>query len=201
MSTHDADPRGQPLNPDIAVAPESRKSPLVRLAQFIAQPPRFAGDAQALDNGERAALARLDPEGDLRPHQVAALVRAFVATDLEPETWKVEIWQRWVLIAHGMALAGHDEGKSLGQQLSEADVAESRVTKLLTARGEAFRQLLPRLLRLLAAKGAAPNWRELGGLILYQDRDDPESREKAETLRLKIAGRYFYAEAKKSKHA
>lgn len=142
MSTHDADPRGQPLNPDIAVAPESRKSPLVRLAQFIAQPPRFAGDAQALDNGERAALARLDPEGDLRPHQVAALVRAFVATNLEPETWKEETWQRWVLIAHGMALAGHDEGKSLGQQLSEADVAESRVTKLLTARGEAFRQLL-----------------------------------------------------------
>lgn len=193
MSPYDANPRGQPLSPDAVAIPDTRKNPLVRLAQFI----------QALDSGDRAALARLDPEGDLRPHQVAALVRAFVATDLEPENWKTEIWQRWVLVAHGMALAGHDggKGKCLGQQLSEADVAESRVTKLLTARDDAFRQLLPRLLRLLAAKGVAPNWQELGGLILYQDRDDSESRKKAETLRLKIAGRYFYAEAKKPRHA
>ncbi len=40
------------------------------------------------------------------------------------------------------------------------------MTKLLTSRGDAFRQLLPRLLRLLASKEVAPNWHELGGLIL-----------------------------------
>lgn len=172
-----------------------KEQPISRLARIIEQASRFAGDAHGLDNGERAALARLDPDGDLRPHQIAALSRALIYADLEPDTWKPETWQRWALIAHGMALAGHDASQRLGQQLSKADVSESRVTKMLTARGDAFRQLLPRLLRLLASKGVAPNWHELGGLILNQDQE-----EKAEVIRLKIAGRYFSAEANKPKH-
>jgi len=172
-----------------------KEQPISRLARIIEQASRFAGDAHGLDNGERAALARLDPDGELRPHQIAALSRALIYADLEPDTWKPETWQRWALIAHGMALAGHDASQRLGQQLSKADVSESRVTKLLTARGDAFRQLLPRLLRLLASKGVAPNWHELGGLILNQDQE-----EKAEVIRLKIAGRYFSAEANKPKH-
>ena len=90
-----------------------------------------------------------------------------------------------------MALAGHANG-SLGNQLCTAGVSESRVTKLLTARGDAFRQLLPRLLRLLAAKEVAPNWHELGGLILNEGRDEG----RAEAIRMRIAGRYFSALAK-----
>lgn len=174
------------------------EKPISRLARIIEQASRFAGDAHGLDNGERAALARLDLDGEWRPHQIAALSRALIYADLHPDTenWKPETWQRWALIAHGMALAGHDASLSLGQQLSQADVSESRVTKLLTARGDAFRQLLPRLLRLLASKNTAPNWHELGGLILNQERDE----EKAEDIRLKIAGRFFSAEAKKPKH-
>lgn len=173
-----------------------KEQPISRLARIIEQASRFAGDAHGLDNGERAALARLDPDGELRPHQIAALSRALIYAELEPDTWKPETWQRWALIAHGMALAGHDASQSLGQQLSKADVSESRVTKMLTARGDAFRQLLPRLLRLIASKkhlGIAPNWHELGGLILAQERDE----EKAEDIRLKIAGSFFSAEAKK----
>ena len=95
-----------------------------------------------------------------------------------------------------MALAGHDGSLGLGLQLSAGGVSESRVTKLLTSRGEAFRQLLPRLLRLLASKGKAPNWFDLGGLILKQGQDE----DAAEAIRLKIAGRFFSAEAKKPKH-
>lgn len=177
-----------------------KEQPISRLARIIEQASRFAGDAHGLDNGERAALARLDPDGELRPHQIAALSRALIYAELEPDTWKPETWQRWAMIAHGMALAGHDASQSLGQQLSKADVSESRVTKLLTARGDAFRQLLPRLLRLLASKGIAPNWHELGGLILNQDREEEKVKENAETIRLKIAGRFFSAEAKKPKH-
>lgn len=149
-----------------------------------------------MDNGERAALARLDPDGELRPHQIAALSRALIYADLEPDTWKPETWRCWTLIAHGMALAGHDASQSLGQQFSQADVSESRVTKLLTSRDDAFRQLLPRLLRLIASKGIAPNWHELGWLILNQEHNE----ESAEDIRLKIAGRFFSAEAKKPKH-
>ena len=173
----------------------TKENPISRLARIITKASRFTGDEHGLDNGERAALARLDPDGELRPHQIAALSRALIYADLHPDTenWKPETWQRWALIAHGMALAGHDASQRLGRQLSDAGVSEPRVTKMLTARGEAFRQLLPRLLRLIASKGVAPNWNELGGLILNQEHDE----EKAEDIRFKIAGRFFSAEAKK----
>ena len=198
MSLSNAVPQEQPKELTISAPPitERTEQPISRLACIITQDARFSGDAHRLDNGERAALARLDPDGELRPHQIAALSRALIYAELEPDTWKPETWQRWALIAHGMALAGHDAKQSLGQQLSQAGVSESRVTKLLTARGDAFRQLLPRLLRLIASKGVAPNWHELGGLILSQERDE----EKAENTRLKIAGRFFSAEASKPKH-
>ncbi|ARO87747.1 CRISPR-associated protein Cse2 [Nitrosospira lacus] len=195
MSLSDAVPRQQPEKPvsDEIAFNGGKEQPISRLAHIIAQASRFSGDAHGLDNGERAALARLDPDGELRPHQIAALSRALIYAGLEPDTWQVETWQRWSLIAHGMALAGHDISQSLGQQLSRADVSESRVTKLLTSRGDAFRQILPRLLRLLASKNVEPNWHELGGLILNQERDE----EKAEVTRLRIAGRFFTAEARK----
>lgn len=198
MSLSDVVLQEQPAELTMAAPPiaERTEQPISRLARIIAQASRFSGDAHGLDNGERAALARLDPDGELRPHQIAALSRALIYAELEPDKWKAETWRRWALIAHGIALAGHDAGLSLGQQLSQAGVSESRVTKLLTARGDVFRQLLPRLLRLIASKGVAPNWHELGGLILNQERDE----EKAEDIRLKIAGRFFSAEAKKPKH-
>lgn len=198
MIPSDAVPQEEPAELRITAPPlaEKKEQPISRLARIIAQASRFTGDAHGLDNGERAALARLDPYGELRPHQIAALSRALIYAELEPETWKPETWRRWALIVHGMALAGHDASLSLGQQLSQAGVSEFRVTKLLTARGDAFRQLLPRLLRLLASKDVAPNWHELGGLTLNQERDE----EKAEEIRLKIAGRFFSAEAKKPKH-
>jgi CRISPR system Cascade subunit CasB len=175
--------------------PKKRDNPIIRLARIIGQAAKFAGDAHGLDNGERAALSRLDPDSEMRPHQVAALTRAVIYAGLEPENWRPETWRRWALIAHGMALAGHNSGTSLGQQLCRAEVAESRVTRLLTARGEAFRQLLPRLVRLLASKEVAPNWHELGGLILYENRDE----HKAEVIRLKIAGHYFSSLAQSAK--
>lgn len=149
---------GSPNNQTSAHFPstERKEQPISRLARIIAQDSRFSGDAHGLDNGERAALARLDPDSELRPHQIAALSRALIYAELEPDTWKAETWRRWALIAHGMALAGHDASLSLGQQLSKAGISESRVTKLLTSRGDAFRQLLPRLLRLIASRALRP---------------------------------------------
>lgn len=161
-------------------------SPLARLAQIIARRQHFRGDTAALDKGEQAALARLDPEAP-RPHQVGALARALVLADIAPDNWHPETWQRWALLAHGMALAGHDGSGRLGAQLARAEVSESRVTRLLTARGEAFLQQVPRLLRLMASRSVAPNWLELGALILATDRDET----RAETLRLRIAGNYY----------
>lgn len=146
-------------------------------------------------SGDRAALARLHPES-LQPHQLAALARALLATGLSPEQWHADTWPRWALIAHGMALAGHDGKQKLGNQLAHAGVSESRVTKLLTSRGDAFTQLLPRVLRLLASKGVAPNWRELGELVLIESSSQRHQQAKAEEIRLQIAGPYFSALAR-----
>jgi CRISPR system Cascade subunit CasB len=156
----------------------------------------LASHIQRASTGDRAALARLKPEA-LQPHQLAALARALTAAGLAPEQWHADTWPRWALIAHGMALAGHDGKQKLGKQLAHSGVpgvpcvSESRVTKLLTSRGDAFTQLLPRLLRLMASKGVAPNWRELGELVLKESSSLPSSQADAEEIRLQIAGPYF----------
>lgn len=171
----------------------SADPPLARLARTIGQRPRFPNDSATLDKGERAALCRLAPEA-MRAHQVAALARALVKAEIDPTAWSAAAWQCWALVAHGIALAGHDASRSLGVQLCEAGVSESRVTKMLTARGDAFRQLIPQLLRLLASRSIAPNWNELGPLILGDEQND----ENLEQRRLTIAGRYFSALNKKA---
>ena len=157
----------------------------------------LASHIQRAGPGDRAALARLQPDA-LQPHALAALSRALLAAGLSPESWHPDTWPRWALIAHGMALAGHDGKQKLGMQLARAGIAESRVTKLLTSRGDAFRQGLPRLLRLLASKGVAPNWRELGELVLNESSADRTRQDEAEALRLRIAGPYFSSLARSS---
>ncbi|MCS4509973.1 type I-E CRISPR-associated protein Cse2/CasB [Xylophilus ampelinus] len=178
--------------PDSSVADATDTSP-ARGSPYGA----LAAHVRNAGPGDRAALARMDPDA-LRPHEIAALSRALLSAGLQPETWRPETWPRWALVAHGMALAGHDGGGRLGRQLARADVAESRVTKLLTARGEAFRQLLPRVLRLLASKGVQPNWFELGELVLKEDSSAHHDFQRAEQLRMRIAGPYFSALASKA---
>jgi CRISPR system Cascade subunit CasB len=184
-------------------ATETTKDSAVSSTPPSSQPDRFGALARYIvktaSNGERAALARLQPDA-LRPHQISALARAFSTVGLEPDQWKPETWPRWALIAHGMALAGHDRTRHLGAQLARAGVSESRVTKLLTSRGDAFVQGLPRVLRLLASKSVQPNWRELGALVLTQEHNDPGKRAAAEATRLAIAGAYFAEIARNPQH-
>ena len=152
---------------------------------------KLAGLIDRADPGTRAALSRLDPDA-MRPHQMAALSRALIGAGLSPENWHPTSWKHWALIAHGIALAGHGKG-SLGKQFAEAGVSEARVTKLLVSRGDAFLQIVPRLLRLLASKQVQPNWYTFSALIRYNDAEDTREQEKVEALRLHIAGQYFSA--------
>ncbi len=177
----------EPIEETQPVASESApyREPFGALAAYI----------HRASSGDRAALARLRPES-LQPHQIAALARALLAAGLAPDEWHSATWPRWALIAHGMALAGHDGKQALGMQLASARVSESRVTKLLTSRGDAFTQLLPRVLRLLASKGVAPNWRQLGELVLLEGSTQAKHQTAAEDLRLRIAGPYFSAMAR-----
>jgi CRISPR system Cascade subunit CasB len=156
---------------------------------------KLAGFIDRADPGTRAALARLDPEA-MRPHQIAALSRALIQAGLSPETWHPSTWKRWALVAHGMALAGHDGKERIGSQLATARVAQARVTKLLVSRGDAFLQIVPRLLRLLASKQVRPNWYDLSKLIHKNDAKEAADQEEAEALRLRIAGDYFSAIAR-----
>lgn len=158
----------------------------------------LAGHIQRATPGDRAALARLRPEL-LQPHELAALSRALLAAGLSPEGWRTETWPRWALIAQGMALAGYDGRSRLGEQLAAAGVSESRVTKLLTSRGDAFRQLVPRIVRLMASKSVSPNWRELGELVLTESSTDRAQLAQAEVVRLRIAGPYFSSLARAPK--
>ena len=159
---------------------------------------RLAGFIDRADTGTRAALARLNPDA-LLPHQISALSQALIHAGLSPETWRAATWRRWALVAHGIALAGHASQGRLGQQLAAAGVAESRVTKLLVSRGDAFIQIVPRLLRLLASKQVKPNWYELSALILQNDATDPDEQQKNEDRRLRLAGDYFSALARAAK--
>jgi CRISPR system Cascade subunit CasB len=152
---------------------------------------KLAGLIDRADPGMRAALSRIDPDA-MRPHQMAALSRALIGAGLSPENWHPATWKQWALIAHGMALAGHGKG-SLGKQFAEAGVSEARVTKLLVSRDDAFLQIVPRLLRLLASRQVHPNWYTFGALIRHNDAQDTNEQEKAEALRLQIAGQYFSA--------
>ena len=163
------------------VEPTEGSPPLAKLAGFI----------ERAEPGTKAALARLDPD-NLKPNQMAALARALMTAGLEPEYWSLDTWRRWALVAQGMALAGHGKGR-LGAQLASAGVAESRVTKLLVSRGEAFLQIVPRLLRLLASKQTSPNWFELSDLIFGDDTTDPDKQAKTEDRRRRVAGDYYAA--------
>lgn len=176
----------QQSEPEPAAAPATGH-PIGKLAGFI----------DRADPGTRAALARLDPEA-MRPHQIAALSRALIEAGLSPDRdrWRSNTWKRWALVAHGMALAGHDSNQRLGQQLGALQngqpvVAEARVTKLLVSRDDAFLQIVPRLLRLLASKQVKPNWYDLSKLIHKNDAKEPAIQQEAEDLRLRIAGDYF----------
>lgn len=177
--------------------PESETQQAEPAAAPVAGHPigRLAGFIDRADPGTRAALARLDPEA-MRPHQIAALSRALIEAGLSPDTWHPKTWKRWALVAHGMALAGHDGKGRIGNQLATAGVAEARVTKLLVSRGDAFLQIVPRLLRLLASKQVKPNWYDLSKLIHKNDAKEAADQEEAETLRLRIAGDYFSAIAR-----
>lgn len=164
---------------------------------------RFLDDAK---NGIKAsksdwvALNRFNPNSEgVSDAQWGAVSRAADRAKLEWERWgdNPDPWLRWALIAHGISLTGHDGGEHshFGRQLFKAGVSEARVTRLLDARGNAFTQTLPRLLRLLASKGVAVNWVELGTLVLNEGASDQKSQRIAESVRYRIAGYFFSTQA------
>lgn len=153
--------------------------------------------------GDLAALRRMDPD---RPGTTAvfwSLVMRHVPEDLRRDEAAVA---RWALVLHGMALMAPDHHQaralqggrleSVGAALRGPDperpiYAESRLARLLSARGAMFRALVPRLCRQMKAADRPLPWEELAELVLAEGHDEG----RAERCRERIAAAYYRAAA------
>ena len=167
----------------------------------------FAGQIAQLAQhrrGDLAELRRMDPDAP----DAAVFWRLLAKEDLLVHGSAME--RKWALILHGIALmtptnAGDGDARTahngyvpvgralfLGgdSQRTAGFYSETRINRLLTARGEMLRSLLARMFRMLAAAGVSFNWREMAQFILTEGHDEGA----AEAARHRIARDYFRAE-------
>ena len=147
----------------------------VRMAGYVAQLAQH-------DRGGFASLRRMNPDEPNEP------VFWRVMAHYDQLNRGLELELKWALILHGIALmtptqsgdgarSAHDGstpvGRALfagnGEQGNSAFYSESRLSRLLNARGPMLRSLLLRMFRMLGARGVNFNWREMARFILYED--------------------------------
>ena len=173
----------------------------------------FAGEiARAtFRRGDLAELRRMNPDAP----DAAAFWRLMAEQDLLDNP---ALENKWALILHGIALmtptaggdnspearprSAHDPTVSVGLALFQGGLAdrnrafysETRLNRLLTARGTMLHSLLARLFRMLGRAGQPFNWREMANFILNDGYDE----EAAERSRRQIARAYYQAERRSS---
>ena len=153
--------------------------------------------------GDLAELRRMNPAAP----DAAVVWRLLARYEL---LGSPQIENKWALILHGIALmtptaSGDGAGRTAHEgmmpvgralfsggesQRSSAFYSESRLNRLLTARGPILRTLLARLFRMMAFAGQPFNWREMARFIL----NDGYNEEAAEQARRRIAREYYRAE-------
>ena len=172
----------------------------------------FAGEMvhPVFRRGDLAELRRMKPE-----EPDAAIFWRLLAGQglLEGQGMSRELESKWGLILHGIALmtptveadsdsakprsSAHDPTVPVGLALfqggdgnrTRAFYSESRLNRLLTARGPMLHTLLARTFRMLGTDQAL-NWRQMAQLILHEGyREDS-----AERVRHQIARAYYQAE-------
>lgn len=151
--------------------------------------------------GDLAELRRMNADAS----EPAVFWRLMAENDLLGRGAVLE--SKWALILHGIALmtptssednarrSAHDGHMPVGRALflgSETTrqtgfYSESRLNRLLTARGPILRTLLARMFRMLAAASVSFNWREMAQFILNDNHDE----EAAELSRRRIARDYY----------
>ena len=155
--------------------------------------------------GDLAGLRRMDPE---EPGTTAAYWKLMAEKNL---LGSPTVERKWALILHGIALmtpksgvegdnrTAHDGYIPVGRALflggdanrrERGYYAESRLNRLLTARGPMLRTLLARMFRMMAAAAQPFNWREMARFILNEDYDE----DRFELARRRIASEYYQAE-------
>ena len=163
--------------------------------------------SESLSPGDRAELRRMDPDTP----DAAVFWRLMASHDL---LGNPELEGKWALILHGIALmtrrnsagdnsgTAHDGYISVGRALflggephrEKGFYSETRLNRLLTARGAILRILLARMFRMLASADVSFNWREMAQFILSEGYDD----EASEQARRRIASEYYLAERRSS---
>ena len=161
------------------------------------------------DRGGLAGLRRMDPDDP----DTASFWRLMAGEEL---LGSPDIERKWGLILHGMALmtrtaggngvasrSAHNGSMSVGRALflggdsnrgASAYYSESRLNRLLTARGDMLRVLLARMFRMMAAADVSFDWGEMAAYILNEGYNE----ERAEDGRRRIA-RDYYRAARRSK--
>ena len=160
--------------------------------------------------GDLAELRRMDPDDP----DAAVFWRLLAPHDLLGNS---VIESKWALILHGIALmtpttggdgdarTAHDGYMPVGRALflggeaqrAQAFYSESRLNRLLTARGPMLRTLLSRMFRMLASSGVSFNWREMAQYILNEGYNE----EVAEQGRRRIARDYYQAERRSAQQS
>ncbi len=163
--------------------------------------------AEGFPRGDLAELRRMDPDAP-----DAAVFWRLMANEESLKRWSGhdEIEQKWALVLHGLALmtrtagdnamnrSAHDRNAPIGEVLFYGDdlsrttafYSQSRLNRLLTARGSMLRTLEARLFRMLGAKGCTFNWYRMASLILAEGHNE----ERADRIRHDIARHYYRAE-------
>jgi CRISPR system Cascade subunit CasB len=173
-----------PASPDVAEssATISLKKAVGKAAGWLA--------SDALTNGDRAELRRIDPASPITPALWKVLLR------LEEEGASVGLGhdaqeRRWATLLMAMSLCIspsqnlHDYDVPLGQGLAAAGWSETRFVRLLEADAETLPVLIRRMAQYLASKQQAVDWSDVAWL-LFTVSDDAN-----EDVRLNIARSYY----------
>ena len=159
--------------------------------------------------GDLAELRRMDPDAP-----DAAVFWRLMANQESLNRWlgHDEIEQKWALVLHGLALmtrtagndamsrSAHNRHTPIGEALFYGDdwsrttayYSQSRLNRLLTARGSMLRALEARLFRMLGTKGCTFDWYQMASLILAEGHNE----EWADRIRHDIARHYYWAESR-----
>lgn len=183
----------------VADVPGPRAASWAKIASSLAGYVATDGFAR----GDLAALRRINPDGP----DAAVFWRLMSRHNL---LGSPDVERRWALILHGIALmtrtagaepssrTAHDRNVPVGKALFQGGeperirpfYSESRLNRLLTARGSVRRALLARTFRMLGSAGQRIDWREMACLIL----NDGNNAAGFEDARRRIARAYYSAE-------
>ncbi len=198
----DATPPSPLSGPKTSGDPESYSGRVCKVLNTLAR--SFAASDQprkgGVSAGDLAQLRRLDPQ---RGH--ASCRDAFwriVVHHLEPAglvgpSAGDPTLAPWIAILQGLATLRelHRPGARLGSAMAEAGISEARLTRLLTARGDALLAQLRPLAQQLRSQAQAVDWAEAALLVLSDGRRD------ADRHRQRVASSYYRQQHHESQEA